>query len=240
MQTRFTQTAGALNVNGLLTTGTNAFNLAGGILSGSGSAVSLLAFDAATLRRLYTSSQLPPTPHFATQMTANGKVYVGTNISVVVYGLLSGSLTVATPTFSPAPGTYSSAQTVVLSDSTSGATVHCTIDGSVPTPSSPVCTSLTVSTTTTIKAIGVAIGLNDSAVATGTYTINPLIYQTEKLVASSSEPTFRIFSYAGFSDGVGTILDSTKPGDSVTLTVVRGTDKSQMKVNLGKAPDTSA
>ena len=43
----------------------------------------------------------------------------------------------------------------------------------------------------------------------------------------------------GESDLAQTI-DQHKPGDSVTLTVVRGTDKSQMKVSLGKAPDTSA
>jgi hypothetical protein len=58
----------------------------GGILS---------AFDALTLVQLYTSSQapenrdaLPPLPHFANQVVANGKVYVGTNNSLVVFGLL--------------------------------------------------------------------------------------------------------------------------------------------------------
>jgi hypothetical protein len=56
---------------------------------------SLTAFDAITLLRLYSSIQapnardaLPPLPHFANQVVANGKVYVGTNNSLVVYGLL--------------------------------------------------------------------------------------------------------------------------------------------------------
>ncbi len=56
---------------------------------------SLSAFNAATLVRIYNSNQapnqrdaLPPPPHFANQVVANGKVYVGTNNSLVVYGLL--------------------------------------------------------------------------------------------------------------------------------------------------------
>jgi hypothetical protein len=48
---------------------------------------SLAAFDAATLVRLYTNV-LPKVPHFANVMVDNGKVYVGTNTSLVVYGLL--------------------------------------------------------------------------------------------------------------------------------------------------------
>ncbi|MGO8986440.1 MAG: hypothetical protein ACLQFM_16790 [Terriglobales bacterium] len=47
----------------------------------------LSAFDATTLARLYTDA-LPPLPHFANQVVANGKVYIGSNNSVVVYGLL--------------------------------------------------------------------------------------------------------------------------------------------------------
>ncbi len=55
----------------------------------------LNAFDASTLATLYASSQapnqrdvLPPLPHFANLMVVNGKVYVGTNNSLVAYGLL--------------------------------------------------------------------------------------------------------------------------------------------------------
>jgi hypothetical protein len=47
---------------------------------------SLAAFDAVTLERLYYSN-LPPLPHFANVMVANGKVYIGTNDSLVAYGL---------------------------------------------------------------------------------------------------------------------------------------------------------
>jgi hypothetical protein len=56
---------------------------------------SLTAFDAMTLVRIYHGTQspklrdvLPALPHFANLVVANGKVYVGTNDSVVVFGLL--------------------------------------------------------------------------------------------------------------------------------------------------------
>jgi hypothetical protein len=81
--------------------------------------------------------------------------------------------TVATPTFSPAAGTYTSAQSVTLSTTTSGATIRYTTDGSTPTGSSTVYSSpINVAATTTIKAIGLKSGWNTSAVGSATYTIN--------------------------------------------------------------------
>jgi Chitobiase/beta-hexosaminidase C-terminal domain len=67
--------------------------------------------------------------------------------------------TVATPTFSPAAGTYTSIQTVTISDSTSGATIYYTTNGSTPTTSSTHYTSpITVSSSETVKAIGTKSG----------------------------------------------------------------------------------
>ncbi len=50
-------------------------------------------------------------------------------------------------------------------------------------------------------------------------TADTVVYQTEGLKAASSGPTFRSLSFAGFPDGMGTLLDSTKVGDSVTYSV---------------------
>jgi hypothetical protein len=55
----------------------------------------LLALDALTLQTIYTSSQaangrdtVPPLAHFATPIAVDGKVFLGTQNSVVVYGLM--------------------------------------------------------------------------------------------------------------------------------------------------------
>lgn len=80
--------------------------------------------------------------------------------------------TVATPTFSPAAGTYTEAQNVTISCATTGATIYYTTDGSTPNTSSSVYSSaIPVSSTTTIKAIAVKEGMANSAVAEAIYTI---------------------------------------------------------------------
>jgi glucosylceramidase len=79
----------------------------------------------------------------------------------------------ATPTFSPAPGNYTTTQSVSLADTTTGASIYYTTDGSMPTTSSTLFSTaapISVSTTTAINAIAVAPGYSNSAVATGTYT----------------------------------------------------------------------
>ena len=79
---------------------------------------------------------------------------------------------VATPTFSPAAGTYDVAQNVTIDCSTVGATIHYTTDGSTPTGSSATYSSaIPVSVNTTIKAIAVKAGMSDSEVATAAYAI---------------------------------------------------------------------
>lgn len=80
---------------------------------------------------------------------------------------------VATPTFSPAAGTYSSTQNVTISCATDGATIHYTTDGTTPTDESPSYTdAISVSATQTIKAIATKTGLASSEVASASYTIS--------------------------------------------------------------------
>src|ERR1035438_5101277 len=78
----------------------------------------------------------------------------------------------ATPTFSPAAGTYSSSQTVTISDSTSGATIYYTTDGSTPTTSSNIYSGqIALSSTETLNAIATATGYAASTTGSATYTI---------------------------------------------------------------------
>ena len=80
--------------------------------------------------------------------------------------------TVAAPVIEPASGTYNEAKTVTIT-AEEGATIHYTVDGTIPTASSPVYSEpFTVSETTTVKAIAMKEGLfNNSDVATAEYVI---------------------------------------------------------------------
>ena len=78
----------------------------------------------------------------------------------------------ATPAFSPAAGTYRTAQSVTISDTTPGTTIHYTLNGAQPTAKSPTYTSpIAISKTETLKAIALASGYAESDTASGTYTI---------------------------------------------------------------------
>jgi hypothetical protein len=139
----------------------------------------LFAFDATDLTKvLWRSGQAPnnrdgagSATKFAPPTIVNGKVYVGTLNSVVAYGQLNATTT--TPTFSPGSGTYSGPQSVTVKDATPGATIYYTTNGTTPTTAATKYVGpVTVSASETLRAIAVANGLNNSAVASATYTIS--------------------------------------------------------------------
>lgn len=78
----------------------------------------------------------------------------------------------AAPTFNPSPSTYSTAQSVTISTTTSGATIRYTVNGIDPTSSSTLYSGpVAISSTKTLKARAFKAGMTDSAVTSGTYTI---------------------------------------------------------------------
>jgi Chitobiase/beta-hexosaminidase C-terminal domain len=116
---------------------------------------------------------------------------------------------VDTPSFSPPGGTYPSAQSVVISSKTLGATIHCTIDGTTPTASSPVCSGpISVTKSERIEAIATASGYTDSPVAVATYTIT---------LPAAATPSFTPPSGTYFSAQSVTISSGT-PGATIYYT----------------------
>ena len=82
----------------------------------------------------------------------------------------------ATPTFSPAAGTYSSAQTVTISTTTPSATIYYTTNGTTPTTNSTVYSGpIIVSSSERVEAIATANSLSTSAVGSAAYTIGTVI-----------------------------------------------------------------
>ncbi|HTB79344.1 MAG TPA: choice-of-anchor tandem repeat GloVer-containing protein [Opitutaceae bacterium] len=87
--------------------------------------------------------------------------------------------TAATPTFSPAAGTYTSVQSVTISSTSSGTSIAYTTDGSTPTESGGTVThgilysgAVPVGVTTTLKAIAFGGAFADSGLASAAYVIN--------------------------------------------------------------------
>ena len=114
---------------------------------------------------------------------------VNTNIKetrIAFYKKVADANTVATPTFTPAAGIYTSEQKVTISCGTTGAIIHYTTDGSTPDENSATYTdALTVSSTTTIKAIAVSEGMDNSAVAEATYTFPSTISEVRAMTIGS-------------------------------------------------------
>jgi hypothetical protein len=118
--------------------------------------------------------------------------YLNSSVASAVYTFGGSSGLTATPTFSPTGGTYTSTQYVSLADTTSGAVIYYTTDGTIPTTSSNVYSvPLAVTATGTIKTMAAAPGLTNSSVASATYTIIATL--------TAATPTFspRASSYPG-------------------------------------------
>jgi hypothetical protein len=139
--------------------------------------------DGITIR--YTTDGTEPSPTNGADAANTGSIqlFVTTTIKAYAYrdGFPPSATTtgefvinegqVSTPIFTPPGGPQTAAIVVEISTTTAGATIHYTVDGSTPTTSSPVYSSaIPVSSDTTIKALAVKSGMENSAVGSAQYT----------------------------------------------------------------------
>ncbi|MCI6481909.1 chitobiase/beta-hexosaminidase C-terminal domain-containing protein [Treponema porcinum] len=111
----------------------------------------------------------------------------GMNDSAVASASYTIKGTIATPTFSVESGAVDSGTSVTISCATEGAKIYYTTDGSDPTASSTEYTAaISVTPPMTLKAIAVKSGMNNSAVASVSYTIKGTVASPEFSVASGA------------------------------------------------------
>jgi glucosylceramidase len=186
---------------------------------------------ASTLYAAATPIQVATTTTINAIATASG--FLNSNVASATYTI--NLPTAATPTFSPAPGAYTSAQSVSLSDTTAGASIYYTTDGSTPTTKSALFTAgspIAVSATTTINAIAAAAGFANSAVATGTYTLNgPAV----SVVLSTNDGTNLMAAQPTINFSLGSTADA-----STNTVVVDPTQTYQSIEGFGAAFTDSA
>lgn len=133
------------------------------------------SWDTARVPRAITTDVTGPI-HFdagATQITI-GKRSGGVQIDTIVVSNSPFPPRVEEPVFSPIGGSYAGTQAVTITSATSSATIRYTTDGSLPTRShGTVYTgSVSLSATTTLRAIAYKDQMEDSDVASDQYTFD--------------------------------------------------------------------
>lgn len=155
------------------------------------------------------------------------------------FSYVNGTLTVGekvvvdAPTFTPASGTtFTSSKKVTISCATDGATIYYTTDGSTPTTASTKYTgAITITSTTTIKAIAVKDGMDDSSVVTAKYTKNSSSSGGSGGGSSSSDESPNIEGKNGKKgwSAISDVIEDTKAGEKI---VVDMNDATELPKNI--------
>jgi hypothetical protein len=116
----------------------------------------------------YSTSSLKAGTHTVTANYSGDANYAPSSTTLMV-----NVVGAATPSFSLAGGTYTSVQTLTISDATTGAAIYYTTDGGAPTTNSSLYTGpIAIHSSETIQAIATGGGFAGSPMATASYAIN--------------------------------------------------------------------
>ncbi len=196
-----------------------------------------MSYDGTTLSMTITDTVTAAT--WSTSWPVNIPSTVGANTAYVGFTGGTGGLTstqnvltwsfapvtspvAATPTFTPAAGSYSSTQSVTIADATAGAVIYYTTNGTTPTTSSTVYSGpISVAATETINAIAVASGYANSSVGSAAYTITAST-ATATPVLSLASGTYNVSPVVTITDATSGAkiyytVNGTTPTTSSTL-----------------------
>ena len=126
-------------------------------------------------------------------------------------------LTVAAPVFKPDGATsFRGTQTVEISCATPGASIYYTTDGTTPTSTGTIYSgAISLTSTTTIKAIAVKADMNDSAVAAVTFTRRS---SSGGGGGGTSVPGYDVSADKTENGAIAVSPESASKGDTVTIT----------------------
>jgi N-acetylneuraminic acid mutarotase len=152
------------------------------------------------------------------QAIATASGYSTSAVATAAYTITPTPPPAATPIFSPAKGTYASAQNVIISDATAGATIYYTTNGAAPTTSSTIYTAaILVSSSETLRAMATASGYSTSAVATAAYIIPLGTLPAATPTFSPEEGTYTSAQSVTINDAtLGATIYYTTNGDTPT------------------------
>jgi uncharacterized repeat protein (TIGR03803 family) len=201
------------------------FSLPAGVYTGTQSVTLTSGTKDATI--YYTTNGSTPTTS-STKYT--DPIEVEKSLTIKAFSLAAGypnsavvsnpyTIRVETPKFSPAAGTYTSTQSVTISDGTTGATIYYTTGGSTPSTSSTKYSgAISVAATETLKAIAAAAGDANSVVSTAAYIITPPAATPVITPAAGTYTTPKTITIADASSGVSIYYatDGSTPTSSST------------------------
>ena len=228
-------TGGSANLCG----GSASFTLAVSALAPSVGALTVTPTPVTTLGKTTLTAQfkrdpanttLPPAgaPAGTVTFSASGKsvgsapLTLDTTAAFVTTNTATAVPATATPVISPAAGTYPSTQSVTITDTTAGAAIYYTLDGSTPTASSTLYTgAISVATTTTVTAIAIANGYLPGATAASTFTIfiptpTSLAFVQQPTTTATAQPITPSVTVAILDQNGNTITNSTA---TVSITI---------------------